>query len=168
MTTREEAIDLARQCAAKRARIESLARAGRHPEAGELACECVLMVARLRGEIGNAMAMQQAEQVFRVVAGLTRVEAVSYLPALARSLAEFARCCQASKQFERAAGMFGSAVDAQKILLASKRVEDGQVEQSEGELVLALELLELMSSHSLALAQADQLAQAYAAACVHG
>jgi tetratricopeptide (TPR) repeat protein len=164
MTTREEAIDLARQCAAKRARIESLARAGRHPEAGELACECVLMVARLRGEIGNAMAMQQAEQVFRVVAGLTRVEAVSYLPALARSLAEFARCCQASKQFERAAGMFGSAVDAQKILLASKRVEDGQVEQSEGELVLALELLELMSSHSLALAQADQLAQAYEAA----
>jgi tetratricopeptide (TPR) repeat protein len=164
MTTREEAVDLARQCAALRGKIESLARAGRHPEAGELACECVLMVGRLRGEIGNAMALQQAEQVFRVVAGLTRVEAVSYLPALARALAEFARCCQASRQFERAAGMFGSAVDAQKILLASKHVEDGQVEQSEGELAIALELLELMSSHALALALANQPAQAYEAA----
>jgi tetratricopeptide (TPR) repeat protein len=176
MMTREEAVDLARQVAAKRGKVESLARAGRHPEAGELACECVAMVGRLRAEVGNAMAIVQAEQVFRVVAGLTRVEAVSYLPALARALTEFARCCQQSKQFERAAGMFGSAVEAQKILLASKRVDQGRVdqgrvdqgrvdqgqtEQSEAELAVALELIELMSNHALALAQADQLAQAY-------
>jgi tetratricopeptide (TPR) repeat protein len=114
------------------------------------------MVARLRAEVGDGMALQQAEQVFRLVAGLTRVEAVSYLPALARSLAEFARCCQQSRQFERAAGMFGSAVDAQKILLASK-----QVEQGDDELAIAIELIELMSSQALALAQADQPAQAY-------
>jgi tetratricopeptide (TPR) repeat protein len=161
MMTREEAVDLARQVAAKRGKVESLARAGRHPEAGELACECVAMVGRLRAEVGNAMAIVQAEQVFRVVAGLTRVEAVSYLPALARALTEFARCCQQSKQFERAAGMFGSAVEAQKILLASKLVEQGQTEQSEAELAVALELIELMSNHALALAQADQLGQAY-------
>lgn len=155
MTTREDAIDLARQCAAQRGKVESLARAGRHPEAGVLACECVAMVGRLRIEVGNAMAIQQAEQMFRVVAGLTRIEAVSYLPALARALAEFARCCQGSRQFERAAGMFGSAVDAQKILLASKGAE------SDDELATALELIDLMSSHALALAQADQLAPAY-------
>lgn len=119
------------------------------------------MVGRLRAEVGIAMAIQQAEQVFRVVAGLTRVEAVSYLPALARSLAEFARCCQQSKQFERAAGMFGSAVDAQKILLASKRVDEGQPESSDAELAAALELIELMSSHALVLAQAEELTQAY-------
>lgn len=189
MTTREEAVDLARQCAAQRGKVQSLARAGRHPEAGELACECVTMVSRLRAEVGDGMALQQAEQVFRMVAALTRVEAVSYLPALARSLAEFARCCQQSRQFERAAGMFGSAVDAQKILLASKRVDEGrvdegrvdearvdagqvdtgqevagQVDQGDAELAVAIELIELMSSHALALAQADQLAQAYEAA----
>jgi tetratricopeptide (TPR) repeat protein len=161
MATREQAIDLATQCAAHRGKVQSLARAGRHPEAGELACECVTMVGRLRVEVGDAMALQQAEQVFRMVAGLTRVEAVSYLPALSRSLAEFARCCQQSRQFERAAGMFGSAVDAQKILLASCRVDEGQVEQLDAELAIALELIELMSSQALALAQADQLAQAY-------
>lgn len=164
MTTREEAVDLARHCAAQRGKVQSLARAGRHPEAGELACECVAMVGRLRAEVGNAMALQQAEQVFRLVAGLTRVEAVSYLPALARALAEFARCCQQGRQFERAAGMFGSAVEAQKILLASKRVDQEQSEQRDAELAVALELIELMSSHALSLAQAKELAQAYEAA----
>jgi tetratricopeptide (TPR) repeat protein len=122
------------------------------------------MVGRLRAEVGNAMAIQQAEQMFRVVAGLTRVEAVSYLPALARALAEFARCCQQSGQFERASGMFGSAVEAQKILVASKRVEQGSAEQTDAELVVTLELIDLMSSHALALAKANQLAQAYEAA----
>jgi tetratricopeptide (TPR) repeat protein len=156
-TTREEAVELGRQCAAQRGKIQSLARFGRHPEAGQLACETVPLVARLRLEAGDAMALQQAEQLFRLVASLTRVEAVSYLPALARSLAEFARCCQQAKQFERAAGMFGSAVEAQKILLASKRVD----EEGNDELATAIELIDLMSSHALALAQADQPAQAY-------
>jgi tetratricopeptide (TPR) repeat protein len=157
MMTREEAVELARQCAAQRGKVSSLARAGRHPEAGDLACECVTQVGRLRLEVGNAMGMQQAEQLFRLVASLTRIEAVSYLPALARALAEFARCCQQAGQFERAAGMFGSAVEAQKILLASKAVGEGD----DGELTTAIELIELMSSHTLALAQAHQLAQAY-------
>jgi tetratricopeptide (TPR) repeat protein len=157
VTTREEAVELARQCAAVRGKISSLARAGRHPEAGDLACECVALVGQLRVDVGNAMASQQAEQLFRLVASLTRIEAVSYLRALARSLAEFARCCQQSGQFERAAGMFGSAVDAQKILLASKQVDQGDAD----ELATAVELIELMSSHALALAQASQLAQSY-------
>jgi hypothetical protein len=157
MPTREEAVELARQCAAQRGKVSSLARAGRHPEAGDLACECVLLVGQLRTAVGNAMAIQQAEQLFRLVASLTRIEAVSYLRPLARSLAEFARCCQQSGQFERASGMFGSAVDAQKILLASKRVDQGDAD----ELSTAIELIELMSSHALTLAQANQIAQAY-------
>jgi tetratricopeptide (TPR) repeat protein len=155
-TTREEAVELGRQCAAQRGKIQSLARAGRHPEAGALAVECVPLVGRLRAEAGNAMALQQAEQLFRLVASLTRVEAVSYLPALSRTLAEFSRCCQQAGQHARAAGMFGSAVEAQKILLASKQASEG-----EDDLAVAIELIDLMSNHALALAKSEQLTEAY-------
>ena len=101
--------------------------------------------------------MAQAEQAFRMVAELTRLEAVRYLPALSRVLAEFGRCCRQVQQFERAAAMFGSATEAVKIQLASKRVEGPEAEV----LACELELIELMSSQALALAQSDHLPLAY-------
>ncbi len=150
--------ELARRCAAQRTRIHSLAQAGLHEQACAVVVDAVAMIGRARVDAGSATEpMAQAEQMFRLVADLTRVEAVSYLPALARAVAEFGRCCRQAGQYERAAGMFGSAVDALKIQLATKRAAASEAEV----LACELELIEVLSSQALALAQAEALAAAY-------
>lgn len=159
MATGAEPGELARRCAAQRTRVQSLAQAGLHEQACAVVIEAVAVIGRVRADagVGSSEPMKQAEQMFRLVADLTRIEAVSYLPALARSVAEFGRCCQQAGQYERAAGMFGSAVAAMKIQLASKRVGASEAEV----LACELELIAMMSSQALALAQADQLDRAY-------
>jgi hypothetical protein len=159
MATSGDLGELARRCAAQRTRVQSLAQAGLHEQACAAVLETVTLVGRVRAEApsGSAEPVKQAEHMFRLVAELTRIEAVSYLPALPRVLAEFGRCCRQAGQYERAAGMFGSAVDAVKIQLASRRAGGREADI----LACELELMELMSSHALALAQAGMLAQAY-------
>lgn len=159
MATSDDPGELTRRCAAQRTRIQSLAHAGLHEQACAVVLDTVAQIGRARteAETSSAEPMKQAEQMFRLVADLTRLEAVSYLPALARSVAEFGRCCRQVGQYERAAAMFGSAVDAVKIHLASKRAGGSESEV----LACELELSELISNQALALAQAGALDQAY-------
>lgn len=151
--------ELTRRCAAQRTRVNSLAQAGLHEQACAVVLDIVAVIGRARVDAprGSTEPLAQAEQMFRLVADLTRVEPVSYVPALARVVAEFGRCCRQVGQYERAAGMFGSAIDAMKIQLASKRAGGNEAEI----LTCELELIEVMSNQALALAQGEALAHAY-------
>ena len=155
--------ELTRRCSAQRTRIHSLAQAGLHEQACAVVVDIVAVIGRARVDAasGSTEPLAQAEQMFRVVADLTRIEPVSYVPALARAVAEFGRCCRQAGQYERAAGMFASAIDALKIQLASKRAGGSEAEI----LTCELELIEVMSNQALALAQTEALAHAYDVAC---
>jgi hypothetical protein len=135
--------------AAKRSELEVLAREGEHERGAAAAIELVGLVSELR-ELGEG-GLAAAEQALEIITELARVDGPRYLPALAGATEELGRCCQQAHQYDRAAAAFAQAVDAVKIIVAS--VPSAQPG-----------LIELMSSHALALALAGELEQAYAVA----
>lgn len=152
----EDPAERVERCEARRRELEAEGRAGRVELASAAAFELIEEITALR-RVDVELALDVACETLDAVIELTRAEAVRYLPVLARATEALARCAQQAGRYEQAVAAFTQAIEAQRILVASGAAS---AEATPAE----LELLELMSSRALALAQTGQLASAYAAA----
>ncbi|HVI03748.1 MAG TPA: tetratricopeptide repeat protein [Enhygromyxa sp.] len=110
-------------------------------------------LATLLRSLGRAdEAVELAEQATELVARLAQRDAIRYLLPLARLTNNLARAYQQARQFDRATALFEQAVSGFRILAQARPHAHG------------LTLIQVMSNHSLALAQTGALERAHAVA----
>jgi tetratricopeptide (TPR) repeat protein len=123
------------------------------PVAGLAYANALDALATLLRSLGRAdEAIEPAERGLEVVTGLAQIDGIRHLLALARMTNNLARCNQQAERFDRAAALFEQAVDGFRILAESQPHAH------------AATLIQVLSNHALARAQAGELERAHALA----
>lgn len=154
--------ELVERCAEVRRELEHRWQRGLHREAGVAALELVDCVAALRRSDATREAIDAASGSIDVLGVFARTHPRVYLPALARMIDQLGRCFEHLGEYAGAAAAFGSAVEAQKILLGT--LMDPADDDDHDDLREHLQLIDLLSRQAVALAQSGELAQAHARA----